>query len=433
VRTAAIAAVLFVAAAHAQTIDLSPLSDGAMKKMGGYRPQHLKLAAEKPATITKAPPGLEAPLYGVLAMGPDAGAKGAPVYHVIVDEPEGKDARLFVDANGNGDLTDDPPCEWTTKSYRAEDKDYTQYNGGATIELRAGSARFPAHLGMYRFDKADPGRGGLKDVILYYADYAREGDVTLGGKKFHALLTDDLATGDFRGKAIKDPESKDDDTSDASSGVRLLLDVNGNGKFDARGESYDVRRPFNIGGTTYEITGMSPLGASFKVTKSSKKVAEVPTPPDHAVGKKATAFNAETTENKKVSFPSSYKGKIVMLDFWATWCGPCMEEVPGLVKVYKEFHPSGFEVLGVTLDQKNSLDKVIKVTGEQGMTWPQIYDGGYWKAELAELYVIRSIPAAFLVDGDSGEILASGMSLRGDALHGTIEEALKKKAKSGGN
>ncbi len=399
-------------------VHFKPMSSGAMKKMGGYRPQRLTLSAEKPATLTKAPDGLTAPMYGVLPIGSAAEGKGAaPVYHVILDEPEGKDATLYVDSNGNGDLTDDGPAEWTSKPVKGQDeKEYKQYGGGATIQLGTGEHAFPAHLGMYRFDKTDPARAPMKDMILYYADYASEGKVTLGGKSYTAMLTDDLTTGDFRGR-----------TGDEQSGVRLMLDVNGNGKFDVRGETFDARKPFNIGGTTYEIADLTATGDSFKIVKSSQAVAEVPLPPDHSVGKPITAFEVKMMDGKTVKFPGDYKGKIVMLDFWATWCGPCMGEVPGLVEVYNKFHGAGFDVLGISLDQKDSADKVKSVTGEHGMTWPQVYDGKFWDAEIAQMYVIRGIPAAFLVDGDTGKIVAAGGSLRGDSLDETVKKALEQK------
>jgi thiol-disulfide isomerase/thioredoxin len=250
------------------------------------------------------------------------------------------------------------------------------------------------------------------------------------------MLVDRMATGDFRGKRADDKNAaadkagkEDDDENAAPSGIALFVDVNGSGKFDVRGEDFDIAKPFNIGGTTYEIEGMKPDGSEFKIVKSSKTVAEIPTPPDHRVGHKITPFEAQNMDGKTVNFPGDYKGKVVMLDFWATWCGPCMKEVPGLVETYKNYHAKGFEVLGVTLDNADATDKINDVTKKREMSWPQIYDGKGWKARIADLYVIRGIPSAFLVDGDSGEIIATGGSLRGGDLDGTIKDALEKKVK----
>jgi thiol-disulfide isomerase/thioredoxin len=424
----AVLAALAASSAGAQTVHLDPLSTGAMTKMGGYMPQRLELSPEKPATLKKAPEGLEAPLYGMLVLGPkDAWEpERRPKYLVIVDEPDGKPARLFIDANRNGDLTDDPAAEWKQKPYKGvESQEFTQYEGGGSVELGDANA-FPVRLGMYRFDKNDAGRAALKNVLLYYCDYAREGTVELGGKTYKAMLTDDRCSGDFRGRA---PAPKDgrEDGGEEPSGVRLCIDVNGNGKFDSRGERFDARQPFNIGGVTYEVADLTPTGDEFRIFKSSKTVAAIATPPDHGVGKVITAFKATKMDGKPVAFPSDYKGRVVLLDFWATWCGPCMMEMPNVVEAYGKFHEHGLEVLGISLDQKDSAEKVTAVTGKSHMPWPQVYDGKYWKAEVADLYAINSIPRAFLVDGDSGEILATGDELRGEKLAETIAKALAKK------
>ncbi len=397
------------------SIHLTLLPKGASAKAGYYAPQRANLSEEKPASLKKAPDDLKGAKYAELPLGP-----GDAKTVIALEEHEGKPARLFVDTNGNGDLTDDQPAEWTGKEGKANDQGqkFTMYNGGAMVSIGESAKPMQVHLNMYRFDPTDPGRAGTKNVILFYRDYGYEGEVKLGAKAYKALLLDESASGDFRGKT----EGKD-------SGVKLLLDINADGKFDSRRESFDSKKPFNIGGTTYELADMTRTGDAFKVVKSKETVAEILPGPDHSVGKKITAFEAKSTDGKAIKFPGDYKGKVVLIDFWATWCGPCMKEMPNVVETYKKLHSKGFEIQGVSLDNEKTLPKMEGVMKEQGMTWSQIADGKFWQAEIAVKYDIHSIPATFLVDGDTGEIL--GANLRGEALGKAVEKALtEKKGKS---
>jgi thiol-disulfide isomerase/thioredoxin len=143
-----------------------------------------------------------------------------------------------------------------------------------------------------------------------------------------------------------------------------------------------------------------------------------------SLSRTALAFKAVDTEGKAVSFPADYKGHLVLLDFWATWCPPCVEEVPGLVRAFEKYKAQGLEILGVSLDQADSLERVNSFTKANKMPWRQIYDGKYWRARIAQFYKIDSIPRSFLVDGDSGEILATGDILRGEALDHTLARAI---------
>jgi len=405
-RLPCLAIILAAGTAHAQeVVRLSLLPGGAASRLGWQVPQKVELSPLRPAALLRLPASLKAPLFAVLpiAGGIPAGTRN---YHVALDEPPGGRAALYVDADGDGDLTDDPPAEWTSGGGNAVRE------GSATVRLVSAEVGIEVRIGFFK-------RPENQNTLFYYRDYARLGAIELDGVSFPAALSDETASGDFRGRA-----------SGASSGVLLLLDLNRDGTFQNPREALDVRRAFNIGGTAYEITDMTPLGDSFRIVKSDSRVAETRPLPNHAVGRKITAFEAQAMDGAAVRFPSDYKGKIVMLDFWATWCVPCMAEMPGLAAVHGEFHPMGFEVLGVSLDNAGQAEKIRSQCEARSMEWRQVYDGGGWQSPIAVLYAIDSIPAAYLVDGDTGEILASGNALRGGSLAPTLERAMRQRGKS---
>ena len=396
----------------AEASNLKLIPKDAMKLVGGYMPKRLELSTTRPADLTRAPE-FASPMYGQLKF-------GGKSYIVAVDEPEGKPAMLYIDSNGNGDLTDDPACPWTSKTYTLGKMKILQYSGTMQVPLATNGTSTLVTLGAYRFDKNDPARAAMKNVLMYFNDYAYDGQLKVGDSTYHAMLVNDNTDGDFRGNVP---------TEKTRSGTRLLIDIDGDGKFHGRAETFDARKPFNIKGTTYELADLT-AGGSFRVVKSDKTVEEIALPPVFAKGSKAIPFKATKTDGTEVDFPSDYKGKLVFLDFWATWCGPCMGEVPGLVKTYNEVHLKGVDILGISLDQPKAAEKVKTVTADKGMTWPQVYDGKYWQARIAQLYGIEAIPAAFLVDGDTGVIVASGDDLRGDKLAKTLNDAIAEKAKS---
>jgi thiol-disulfide isomerase/thioredoxin len=131
-------------------------------------------------------------------------------------------------------------------------------------------------------------------------------------------------------------------------------------------------------------------------------------------------FNEIDTAGRPLSL-TALRGRVVLIDFWATWCGPCVAEVPNVVRTYEKFHAQGLEIVGVSLDGKGEGATVAQFTRKNGMTWPQYFDGGQWDNKLALKYGVGSIPATYLLDR-TGRIV--GRDLRGAELEAAITRAL---------
>ena len=125
-------------------------------------------------------------------------------------------------------------------------------------------------------------------------------------------------------------------------------------------------------------------GAKLKVVRIRKELTSKPL---------ELAFKA--VDGREVDF-AKLRGKVVLVDFWATWCGPCMAEVPNVVTTYKKLNPKGFEIVGISLDSDEG--KLKQVAADKEMSWPHHFDGKGWENTLAQKYGVNSIPEMWLVD-----------------------------------
>jgi peroxiredoxin len=133
-----------------------------------------------------------------------------------------------------------------------------------------------------------------------------------------------------------------------------------------------------------------------------------------AIGNAAPEFSCTDAEGKTVQL-SSFRGSYVLIDFWASWCGPCRRENPSVVSAYRQFQNKGFKILGVSLDDTKS--DWLEAIKKDGLNWTQVSDLKGWKADAAALYGVKAIPMNFLLD-KNGTIVAKG--LRGEELTATL-------------
>lgn len=321
---------------------------------------------------------------------------------VTVAVGEDEDGRTLVyseDENGKFDSENPVYFEPTTVEFQENvfevmeaiiTPDYEFYNGSEAEKFTQKASL------MYLTDM------GFESLQLYY-EKLRFGTWTVNDQTFDVALIAESAP----------PYRKEPYTY-------FYVDMNGDGQFDIMEdgvEAYPVTEPFNIAGESWEITGIAMDGSQIIIDKSE---ADVNPKVALRAGTEAPLFEAETIAGEMLRL-SDLKGKYVMLDFWGTWCGPCIEALPVLKEAYKKYGGENFEIVGIA----NELDreKFEQFVERETITWPQIPEIYEQDDEIQEMYSVNSYPTYYLLNPE-GKIVEYGLALSDENLMETLGKYL---------
>lgn len=398
-------------------------AEGGFRRVGSYKPILLKTTPNKPDHVSRTPDNLIRPFYAEVKLGSKTLSKFNTLTF-LVDRAVGKtETRVILDSNGNGDLTDDSPAELEHVGRLKDGSFSLSGTGWASLPYEGESSRVSVrfHTIPQSLDSENP------PTVVYSLDGYAEGKIQgPRGIWLPIVLRDSDGDGDF------------------STGPSIHVDTDADGEYRRTGKFFGDARAFQINQVKFLISDIPPSGTAMVQAAhigtqeplidhsiAPKKTPSPTTPKTGLIGAKilpgevAPTFTATTMNHGAVEMPKSYKGKILLLDFWATWCGPCIRELPNVSAAYEKYHDQGLEVLSISLDTEKSLDNLPAILTKHRMVWPQVCDAAKFDSALVKLYGIRGIPATVLIDGDSGKILAT--DLRGTSLDTKIAEVMAKR------
>ena len=352
--------------------------DSILDLTTGYYPQAVQLSSDAISGLTE-PTYSGTPMYASLTL---AGAS----YALVIDQ-DGSNGKLYADVDGSKKLV---PIDWIQQLY----------DGG---NLASVSFQLPTDKGTRPYRLFLVWNPSTPTVIVYFRDNYMAGQIELGGATYKMAIIDENSDGLF-----------DDLHHD-----QLLIDIDQDGKLLASQDSHErywLDAPFNIHGTVYQATSVSADGSQIVIDKSDAWVDEkLPL----GVGFTAPDFSVKDADGKELSL-SALKGKVVLLDFWASWCAPCRDELPNVEQAFKDYADRGLVVIGIDLDRNEGA--FTGAVSYFGLTYPQVFDGADNK--VSSLYRVSGIPMSYLIDRDG---IIRGKSLRGNDIKQAINKLLSNK------
>ena len=237
-------------------------------------------------------------------------------------------------------------------------------------------------------------------------------------------ITDSIKTAVIGGSAINTDHQKYEAVLKTKEGQDALLTTFVKQNPDSY---FSLLALLKLAGAYFDAAKVEPLFKGLSAGNRNSKegqafAASIAASKATVAGKVAPDFTHNDTNGKPVKL-SDFKGKYVLLDFWASWCGPCRAENPKVLKAYNAFKDKNFTVLGVSVDRAEDRDKWLKAIKDDGMPWTQLNDADHTDLNGAgSLYAIKAIPSNFLID-PNGKIIAK--NLRGEALEKKLEEVIR--------